>query len=116
MFFYVVDIFYYYYQYRNVPRGQVDRSLSETSPAGNCCEWPRRIDQLSANHKSPKAAMEHINSGRHTWAKQHAKANDNMSSTTTTSAGGMEYTRLGNTGLQVSRICLGMMSYGKVPP
>jgi aryl-alcohol dehydrogenase-like predicted oxidoreductase len=26
--------------------------------------------------------------------------------------GGMEYTRLGGTGLQVSRICLGMMSYG----
>src|SRR3978361_1792818 len=24
----------------------------------------------------------------------------------------MEYTRLGNTGLQVSRICLGMMSFG----
>ena len=24
----------------------------------------------------------------------------------------MDYTRLGNTGLQVSRICLGMMSYG----
>ena len=24
----------------------------------------------------------------------------------------MEYTRLGSTGLQVSRICLGMMSYG----
>ena len=24
----------------------------------------------------------------------------------------MEYTRLGGTGLQVSRICLGMMSYG----
>lgn len=25
---------------------------------------------------------------------------------------GMPYVRLGNTGLQVSRICLGMMSYG----
>ena len=24
----------------------------------------------------------------------------------------MEYTRLGSTGLQVSRVCLGMMSYG----
>jgi aryl-alcohol dehydrogenase-like predicted oxidoreductase len=28
-------------------------------------------------------------------------------------AGAMEYTRLGNTGLEVSRICLGMMSFGE---
>src|SRR5689334_4671667 len=28
-------------------------------------------------------------------------------------AGGMDYTRLGTTGLQVSRICLGMMSFGE---